>query len=146
MASQPAASSAANQLTGEVSGVELRQASLADLDGEHRRLLVQAVERILCTEIAEVTYAQIIDGLPIADVAYDTRSPPYGAHPLDERHEELCPGMLEKAREFRAGFQPDILTFKAKVSSFHIPYTVSCRRPTAYVPYSLVAVVLTARR
>lgn len=91
------------------------QLSFTDLDGEHRQLLERAISRILFTELAEVTYAQIIDGLPIADVAYDSRGPPHGGHPIDGGHEELCPGMLDKARQFRADFQPDVLVFNSKV-------------------------------
>ncbi|KAK3903105.1 hypothetical protein C8A05DRAFT_43624 [Staphylotrichum tortipilum] len=87
------------------------QLPLADLDGAHYDLLVRAISRVLFTEIAEITYAQIIDGLPIADVADDTPCPIYGNHTIFEVHEELCPGMLDKAREFRAQFQPEIMTF-----------------------------------
>ena len=100
---------------------ESRQLSIADLDGKHRELLVRAITRILLTEIAETTYAQIIDGLPTGDVAYDARKEPYnslegGVHPIDHAHNELCPGMLDKTREFRDGFRPEILRFNAEVS------------------------------
>lgn len=94
---------------------ESRQLSIADLDGKHRELLVRAIDRILSTELAEITYAQIIDGLPIGDVAYDSHTQPYNGHPIDHAHEELCPGMLDKAREFRDGFRPEILTFDSQV-------------------------------
>jgi hypothetical protein len=79
-------------------------------------LLVRAITRILSTDIAEETYAQIIDGLPISDVAFDRRVQFHKHHPiLHQAHEELCPGMLDKAREFRDGFRPDILTFDSQV-------------------------------
>ena len=94
-----------------------RQLSIADLgDGEHRRLLVGAIARILSTKLAEITYAQILDGLPTGDVAYEARIEPYGAHPIDHAHNELCPGMLDKARGFRDAFQPEILAFDSQVS------------------------------
>jgi hypothetical protein len=108
-------SPATDQPTEE--GGESRQLSISDLDGEHRQLLVRAITRVLSTSLAEMTYVQIIDGLQIGDVAYDSREEPYGAHPIDDAHEELCPGMLDKAREFRAEFQPEILTFKSQVRS-----------------------------
>ncbi|KAK4157367.1 hypothetical protein C8A00DRAFT_40212 [Chaetomidium leptoderma] len=111
--SQPTASPITEQPTEKVE--ESGQLSIADLDGEHRQLLVGAITRILATELAEITYAQIIDGLPIGDVAYDARIQPYGDHPIDHAHEELCPGMLEKAREFRGAFRPEILTFNSKL-------------------------------
>ena len=91
------------------------QLSFADLDGEHRQTLERAIRRILATELAEITYAQIIDGLPTGDVAYESYNPIYGDHPINSAHDKLCPGMLEKARQFRADFQPDILTFNSKV-------------------------------
>jgi hypothetical protein len=48
-----------------------------------------------------MTYAQIIDGLPIGDIAYDSREQPYGAHPIDDAHEELCPNMLDNSQARR---------------------------------------------
>lgn len=102
----------------EVPFEPLRKVSLADLSGEHRRLLVRALDRILSTEIAEVTYAQIVDGLPIADVIWDSRSPPYYKHPIfkEDVHEDICPGILEKTRELRDTFDFGNLIFEAKVS------------------------------
>ncbi|KAH6622836.1 VTC domain-containing protein [Chaetomium tenue] len=61
--------------------------------------------------LAEVTYAQIIDGLPTGDVAYEAIIEPYGAHPIDHAHDQLCPGMLDKAREFCNGFRLEMLSF-----------------------------------
>ncbi len=109
----PAANKAAKSLENTAS----RQFSIADLgDGEHRRLLVGAIANILSTDLAEMTYAQIVDGLPTGDVAYEARVALYGFHPIDHAHNELCPGMLEKAREFRDAFQPEILAFDSQVS------------------------------
>ncbi|KAL2129736.1 hypothetical protein VTI74DRAFT_7383 [Chaetomium olivicolor] len=75
--------------------LESRQLSIADLDGEHRQQFERAISRVLSTELAEVT---LIKGIPLTT------------------HEELCPGMLDKAREFRDGFQPEILTFDSEAS------------------------------
>jgi hypothetical protein len=96
------------------------QLSFANLDGKHRGLLERAIMRILSTELAEITYAQIIDGLPTGDVAYEGYTPVCGGHPIDSVHDRLCPGMLEKTRQFRADFQPDVLMFNAKVSKNHL--------------------------
>jgi hypothetical protein len=108
LAEQPAETAAAES--------EPRYLSIADLDGEHREILGRAITRILSTELAEITYAQIIDGLPIADVAFDRRAHFCAGHPMDNFHEELCPGMLDRVREFRDGFRPEILTFNSLVS------------------------------
>jgi hypothetical protein len=91
--------------------------SLNKLDAAHRSVLVRAIDNVLATENAIFTYAQIIDGLPIADVAWDRRSPGlWGDHPLDE-HEELCPGALDKAREVCPQWNPDMLAFAPRVDS-----------------------------
>ncbi|KAK7993256.1 hypothetical protein PG989_006637 [Apiospora arundinis] len=70
-----------------------RKYTISTLDEEHRCLLVRAVIRATSTEIAEETYAQLIDGLPIADVAGDK----------------------EKTKKFRDEFQLETLRFDAKL-------------------------------
>ena len=54
------------------SGVDVgfRKVSAASLEEQHRDIFVRAVSNVLSTEIAELTYAQIIDGLPLSSVAY----------------------------------------------------------------------------
>ncbi len=50
------------------------------------------------------TFAQIVDGLPIADVAYQRRF--HGLdndHPIED-HAELCGGVMERTREIRTQF------------------------------------------
>ncbi|KAK0670277.1 hypothetical protein QBC41DRAFT_390009, partial [Cercophora samala] len=103
----------------------LRARALADhkarspidrLDAEHRSYLVRAINNVLSTQLALFTYAQIIDGLPIGDVAWDQRDPPLeGDHPLATEHEELCPGAMEKAREVCPRWDTEMLRFNPKV-------------------------------
>ncbi|KAK4170839.1 hypothetical protein QBC36DRAFT_341183 [Triangularia setosa] len=90
--------------------------SLDKLDAEHRSVFVRAINNVLSTELAIFTYAQIIDGLPIADVAFDSRwvDIPEG-HPLDVDHEELCPGAMEKAREVCLKWDPELLKYNPNV-------------------------------
>jgi hypothetical protein len=86
------------------------------LDGDHHTILTGAINRILLTDIAEMTYAQILDGLPLASVADDSaQGTPPKNHPIRAHHKELCAGVLEKIREFRKGFNPDILEFDSTV-------------------------------
>lgn len=81
------------------------------LDKEHRSVLIRAINNVLSTEEAILTYAQIIDGLPIAHVAWNKRVPGlYGEHPLEE-HEELCPGAMDKAREVCPQRTTEMLSF-----------------------------------
>jgi hypothetical protein len=81
----------------------------------HRKVLDRAIMNILSTELAIFTYAQIIDGLPIADIAWDRRLPGImGEHIIDE-HETLCPGALEKAQEYYGNLKPSRLMFDPEV-------------------------------
>lgn len=97
---------------------EVKQLSIDTLNGSHRELLERGISRVLTTNIAEITYAQIIDGLPLAEVANDTgQSKPQGRHPINEAHKHLCPGVLDKTQEFRDKFSPTILHYDSRVSS-----------------------------
>ena len=72
---------------------------------QHRQVLTRLIKNVLSTEPAHFTYAYIIDDLPIADIAWDCRSPGlYGDHIIDEVHEELCPGAMDMADNFHVGF------------------------------------------
>lgn len=85
---------------------------------EHEALFLRALNNVLATEFTILTFAQIIDGLPIANVAYDRVDEcfwPEDGHPLEE-HEELCPGAMDKARELRKTWVPSSLVFNPKVS------------------------------
>lgn len=87
------------------------------LDNEHKRIFQRALMNILSTHVAETTYAQILDGLPTCDSMGDS----YGYmddHPAyATEHEQICPGFLEKAREFRAGFDISQLSLKPSAST-----------------------------
>lgn len=88
-----------------------------DLDQNHREALDQAVKNVLSTDIALATFAQIIDGLPLSDVAWDTRGTKLTPqHPIN-LHTQLCPGTLDKARAYRERFSLDLLFFKPEVSA-----------------------------
>lgn len=89
------------------------------LGEEHRDVLRRAVLNILSTNIAEITFAQIIDGLPLADVALDSSSSVLpDEHPIYDAHPELCSGVLQKTREFRDQFDPDSLSLDVTVCHF----------------------------
>jgi hypothetical protein len=84
---------------------------------EHYGALFRAISNVLSTELALFTFAQIIDGLPTADVAWDRRSMYLGgAHPI-EQHEDICPGVLDRTRRFREDFDPRVLSFDPQVRS-----------------------------
>lgn len=87
--------------------------SLENLDAEHLAPLQQALANILSTSVAEFTYAQIIDGMPTADVyASDHR---YCEDYPVMSHEKLCDGIMEKTRAFRSDFDTLSLKFEPQV-------------------------------
>lgn len=89
--------------------------SIGNLDAAHRDVLIHAINNVLATENAIFTYAQIIDGLPIADVPWDQRNPGIRVdHPIEE-HEELCAGALDKAHEVYPQWDPAMLAFDPRV-------------------------------
>ncbi|OBT97131.1 hypothetical protein VE01_04877 [Pseudogymnoascus verrucosus] len=87
------------------------------LTGQHRDIFTRAVGNVLSTEIAQITYAQIADGLPLSSVEKDTyafRALTYD-HPLHTNHIDLCPTALEKTRELYADFNPHTLCMDCKL-------------------------------
>lgn len=82
-----------------------------------------AMRNVLSTKLAQFTYAQIIDGLPIEDVAWDQRIPAvYGNHPI-EHHPELCPGALEFALEYKDKLDFELLSFPRELTTKYVQST-----------------------
>ncbi|KAG5656752.1 hypothetical protein KAF25_010305 [Fusarium avenaceum] len=78
--------------------------SLYILEDEHRNSLDRAVRNVLSTEPAERADAQILDGLPTEQSLRDSQNY-VKDHPVHSiEHSEICLGYIEKAREFRNGF------------------------------------------
>ncbi|KAF4438872.1 hypothetical protein F53441_12693 [Fusarium austroafricanum] len=100
----------------DLADAEFRLLTIEALDESHRDAVARAIIRILDTEIAETTYAQIVDGLPLADVAADSSDggPPRD-HPIHKVHKSLCEGVLGKVKEFRDQFDALILNFDSRI-------------------------------
>ena len=95
------------------------KAILVGLDDKHSQTVQQALMNILSIELAEFTYAQILDGLPTEQTLLDISRQRIADHPVFElRHVELCSGFLEKARSFRSVFDSSGLMFSEDVSLF----------------------------
>ncbi|KAG5763397.1 hypothetical protein H9Q72_008499 [Fusarium xylarioides] len=86
------------------------RATIDALGTRHRQALVQALTRVLETDVVERTFAEIIDGLPTIESYQDFHWPQEG-HPATQ-HLELCSGMIEKARQLRSDFPVTILLFR----------------------------------
>lgn len=102
----------------ESANIKFRKASISILDEPHRNSVALAISRVLSTEIAEATYAQIVHGLPLLEVLKDV----YGDlicpdHPIYQtQHTQLKDSALDTARRFRDKFDPNTLQFDVPVS------------------------------
>ncbi|KAF4495642.1 hypothetical protein FAGAP_8195 [Fusarium agapanthi] len=77
---------------------------LDQLEGRHYDSLSVALCNVLNTDIALMTFAQVIDGHPTADVVWDRYLATYEPSHPTINHKTLCEGALEKAKGFRAQF------------------------------------------
>ncbi|KAI0006248.1 hypothetical protein F4779DRAFT_597145 [Xylariaceae sp. FL0662B] len=110
--------SASNGLDGSNmnSDAQSNKLSIDELDIQHRELFVRALWRVVSTDIAELTYAQIIDGLPLVDTVNDTCVGGLSnRHPLYDMHEQICNGVMERTEEIRANFDPGVLKFDSQL-------------------------------
>lgn len=88
---------------------------IALLDKNHCSALQKAISNVVDTKIADATFAQIIDGLPTEDVAWDrSRHKLRASHPLSD-HIALCPGVSDKVKAIKADFQIDSLDFSSSL-------------------------------
>lgn len=103
--------------SGSQTGAGLRQLAIHTLDQAHQDTVRSAIARILDTDLAEITYAQIIDGLPLGEVAFESRGGmPHSDHPINHCHDRLCDGIMNRTRELHRTFDPKILQFDSRVS------------------------------
>ncbi len=93
------------------------------LSPDHHHILVQAIRNVLSTtDLAFVTMAQLVDGLPLEANGWDAQgSLLIRGHPLIG-HDTLCDGVIERIKEFRDGFDEKILRFDAPVCALRWPY------------------------
>jgi hypothetical protein len=91
--------------------------NLDSLDDEHANIFRSALTQLLGTDLAEHTFAEIVDGLPTkASFSAFHRHFNKTDHPIFAlNHTELCPGVIEKTRQIRDEFDPMSLTFKTEV-------------------------------
>jgi len=96
------------------------------LDPEHCKTLSHALHNVLSTDLAEITYAQLIDDLPTTCIAWERRGIwLYKGHPLFI-YRELCKGALERARTFRDGFDFAVLRFDSLVGTESSSRSLRC--------------------
>jgi len=92
--------------------------SLESLDETHLEAIGRALRNILALPLALETYAQILDGLPLSDIAWESTKKMSPRHPING-HVALCKGVMERAVEIRRDFDLGILTFKPEASFPH---------------------------
>ncbi|POR38611.1 Uncharacterized protein TPAR_01182 [Tolypocladium paradoxum] len=103
--------------------------SAENLDCDHLSAFTLALSNVLSTEVAELTYAQIIDGLPTRESYAEFRSfyPAEDEHPA-YKHHHLCDGALDIARQFRSTLSPLALRFNPHVLQAFQNEPVASRR------------------
>lgn len=84
------------------------------LGGAHLEAFTRAMRNVLSTELTEITFAQIVDGLPLPDASFDLWELPV-QHPVYNRHKELCRGVLEETREIQRRLDLGELWLERKV-------------------------------
>lgn len=87
------------------------------LDEAHQAVFNTAVMNVLSTQIAESTFAQIIDGFPLKDVAFGNEGHRNTIYDPVFKHTALCPGTVEKTIQFRASFSPKEMEMEVEVST-----------------------------
>ncbi|KAI1260612.1 hypothetical protein F5Y18DRAFT_420061 [Xylariaceae sp. FL1019] len=86
-----------------------------NLDTEHLETLTLALSNLLRSDVAEFTLAQIVDGFPTLSSFGQSHFVELSSdHPLSA-HESLCPGVVERTREFRSAFDTRSLRFSPEV-------------------------------
>lgn len=95
-------------------GESVESFSVEFLEADHRQGFEQALMRVLKTGPAEHTFAEIIDGLPVKRSYVEFHWPQDG-HPAYQ-HDEICPGVVERARELQSKFSVTKLRFKLPAS------------------------------
>ncbi|KAK8220395.1 hypothetical protein IWZ01DRAFT_6015 [Phyllosticta capitalensis] len=81
--------------------------SLSDLSPDHVAPLKGTLTRILATEVARRTFAQIVDGVQLEDKRFE----PSATHP---GRSDVCPRAYEVLDAFRDNFSFDMLQFDTK--------------------------------
>lgn len=87
------------------------------LDKAHLAAFERAVTNVLSTDIAQSTFAQLVDGLPLWDVVYILESYGISREEPVYKHRKLCPGALENTRAFRSAFEPRVMEIRTDVCS-----------------------------
>jgi hypothetical protein len=115
------------------------QSNLSVLDSQHTDAVKQALGRLLCSEVAETTYAEILDGLPTVDsfIEFHYVQTDHAGHPVFELdHTSLCPGIVERIRKFRRDFDPLKLSFPSTVRPSFLSSSQSAGCRAAGLPFS----------
>ncbi|KAL1869603.1 hypothetical protein Daus18300_005457 [Diaporthe australafricana] len=82
------------------------------LDDAHQAVFKRAMTNVLATDLAELTFAQLVDGLPLWGVAIDQSKHRHTREEPTFSHRELCPGVMEKTRSFRQVLDPLLMELR----------------------------------
>lgn len=95
---------------------EARKLTIDDLSQQYRDVFSRALFNVLSTPAAENTFAQILDGAPLSQNVENVPGWIYPLdHPIRTQHPQLCPGVLERARDSRSTLDLTVLRFESRV-------------------------------
>ncbi|CAN8096479.1 unnamed protein product [Discula destructiva] len=75
------------------------------LDEAHQAAFDTALSNVLSTTTAEITFAQILDGFPLKEVAFGNEGHGHTIRDLVCKHETICPGTMDRVTQFRESFE-----------------------------------------
>ena len=109
-------SSLEEPLSGLSIETQRRKVAFNEIRAQHLDDLTRAIRNVLTTDIAEETFSQIVDGLPLASIERDRYFGPLCSHhPLPHEHVDFCPGVQDQFKELRNEFDIGSLSFDSEV-------------------------------
>lgn len=95
---------------------EARELTIDDLSQQYRDVFSRALLNVLSTPAAETTFAQILDGAPLSQNVGNVPRWIYPRkHPIHTEHPQLCPGVLDRAKDSRSTLDLMVLRFDPRV-------------------------------
>ena len=105
-------------LNEDSTGGRVKPSAVSSLRSDHLGAFIRALSNMISTELAEVTLAQIVDGLPVPSSSRDlVESGIHDSHPVYTERTKLCPGVSAKTQEILKCLDPASLQLESAVMS-----------------------------
>ncbi|KAI0433219.1 hypothetical protein F5Y09DRAFT_338823 [Xylaria sp. FL1042] len=129
-------------MPGDEAGESLPRLSIDSLKTEHRQFFSRALQNVLESDIAKLTYGQIINRLPLTSVERESYNGSVTSeHSIRKKHSELCSGVLERLREIHDARDIASLNFDSTlIDAYNNTTFDSCAFETLLIEMTVVAV------